>query len=474
MTRPQLTPADNVLAAQIERTVGQGVLRPVTEAYVSEPRGRHRGQAGVLALPRTVDDVSAIIRHCADRQVGVIPFGGGTGLVSGQVMPDGPAPLILSLERMSALRNADPADNTLVAEAGVTLQSTQDAAEAVGRLFPLSIASQGTAQIGGVLATNAGGVNTLRYGNARNLCLGVEAVLPNGDIWHGLTPLRKDNLGYDLRDLLIGAEGTLGVITAASLRLFPRPDVQMTALIAVPDPAAALKLLALAQDRLGDTISAFELIHRQGFEFIGETLPDMHLPFDPAPEWTVLLDIGAPGILPMDTALETLIDEGSQTGLILTGWLAQSGAQRDHFWALREALPEANRRIGSISSHDVSVPLAAIPEFIAAGRPMIEAMGDMRINCFGHVGDGNLHYNVFPAMGRTREDYDPLREAVKHKVHDLVHRFGGSVAAEHGVGRLKTDDVDRYADATLLKAMRTVKAALDPKGIMNPGVILAP
>lgn len=472
MSQSHLTPADETFAAQIAQALGQGVLRPVTEAYLSEPRRRYQGQGGVLVLPRTVEEVAAIVRLCSEARVGIVPYGGGTGLVGGQVMPEGPAPLILSLERMSNICKIDTLDNSMVVEAGASLQSVQEAAEGVGRLFPLTIASQGTAQIGGVLATNAGGVNTLRYGNARALCLGLEAVMPSGEIWHGLTPLRKDNLGYDLRDLLIGAEGTLGVITAASLRLSSRPHQQATALIAVSGPEAALNLLELTQARLGEVVSAFELIHRQGFDFIVETMPDLHLPFGDVPEWSVLLDIGAPAILPLDDALEDLVDEGSEKGLILDGWLAQSGAQRDHFWILREAIPEANRRVGSISSHDISVPLAAIPEFIARANPLMAAIGDMRINCFGHVGDGNLHYNAFPALGRERGQYDHLREEIKTTVHDLVHESGGSVAAEHGVGRMKVADVERYTDPALLAAMRAVKAALDPHGIMNPGVIL--
>lgn len=467
-----LNTADDQLAARIAQATSSDVLRPLTEAYLTEPRQRSRGEAGLLVAPRTVAEVSAIVTLCNQARVGIVPFGGGTGLVGGQVPPDGPAPVILSLERMSVIRRVDPFDNALVAEAGVALQTVQSAAEEAGRLFPLAIASQGTAQIGGVLATNAGGVNTLRYGNARALCLGLEAVLPTGDVWHGLTPLRKDNLGYDLRDLLIGAEGTLGVITAASLRLVPKPDQQAAAILAVPDPDAALRLLTRAQDELGDCISAFELMHRQGFAFVADTMPDIRMPFEVPPEWSVLIDIGAPAILPLSQALSDLMADGMERGLIQNGWLAQSEQQRAEFWTLREALPTGNRNIGSISSHDISVPLAAIPEFISRARPLMAAIGDMRINCFGHVGDGNLHYNAFPAEGKRREDYDHVREQIKQTVHDLVHELGGSVAAEHGVGRMKVADVERYADPALLSAMRTLKSALDPHGIMNPGAVL--
>jgi len=342
----------------------------------------------------------------------------------------------------------------------------------VDRLYPLSIASKGSARIGGVLATNAGGVNVLRYGNARDLCLGLEAVLPDGQIWHGLKRLRKDNTGYDLRDLLIGAEGTLGVITAATLRLAPRPAAEGTALMVVDSPKAALKLLAMAQDHMGEGINAFELMHRMGFAFLAETLPDLRQPFETPPEWTVLIDVGlARGLDPAD-ALEALFAEALQAGLVSDGMIAQSEAQRHSFWDLREQIPEANRRIGSVSSHDISVPLGAMADFIEKGAEAIAALGTFRINCFGHLGDGNLHYNVFPAPGHSRNDHLEQRDSIKRAVHDLVDEMGGSVSAEHGVGRLKVDDLERYSDPTKLSAMRAIKAALDPVGIMNPGAVL--
>ena len=468
-----LNAADDLFRERLSALLPDDVLRPAPPAYLEEPRRRFTGRGGVLALPRNADDVSTIVRSCAAAGVGIVPYGGGTGLVGGQVMPAGPVPLIMSLERMACIRSVDPIENTLVAEAGVLLQSVQESAGRAGRLFPLAIASQGTARIGGVLATNAGGVNTLRYGNARALCLGLEAVLPNGDIWRGLSALRKDNLGYDLRDLLIGSEGTLGIITAASLRLYARPATQAAALLAVPDPAAALRLLSLAHERLGDNISAFELMNRQGLDFISETLPDVRLPFRMPPDWAVLIDLGAPAALPLADRLDLLFEEGAETGLILDGWLARSEAHRADFWAVREALPAANRRIGAISSHDISVPLGAIPEFIERAAPLIRAVGDFRINCFGHVGDGNLHYNVFPARDRRREAFEAQRDEIRRAVHDLVHELGGSVAAEHGVGRLKVRDMRRYADPAGLSAMRAVKGALDPAGIMNPGAIFA-
>ena len=446
-------------------------LRGAEPRYLEEPRGRFFGdKAAVVARPRTVDEVSTIVRACHKERVGIVPFGGGTGLVGGQVLADGPVPLILSLERMNKVRSVHPLENVLVAEAGTILASVQDAAEQVGRLFPLSLAAEGSATIGGNLSTNAGGVNVLRYGNTRDLCLGLEAVLPSGDIWHGLTRLRKDNTGYDLRNLLIGAEGTLGIITAAALKMAPRPASVGTALMVVQNPQAALQLLALARAQVGEAVSAFELIHRQGPLFVSETLPDVRQPFAEPPEWMVLVDLGMSA--GADVALENLFGAASEQGLVVDGLIAQSAGQRAEFWSLREHIPEANKRVGSISSHDISLPLGSVPEFVAVAGDRIAAMGDFRINCFGHLGDGNLHYNVFPALGKTRGDYDHIRGDVKDCVHDLVKTYEGSFSAEHGVGRLKAADLEKFADPTRLAAMRAIKAALDPNGIMNPGAVL--
>jgi FAD/FMN-containing dehydrogenase len=373
---------------------------------------------------------------------------------------------------MTALRGVYPEENLAILETGATLARVQEVAAEAGRLFPLSLASEGTAQIGGVLSTNAGGVNTLRYGNARALCLGLEAVLPDGSVWHGLKRLRKDNTGYDLKHLLMGAEGTLGVITAATLQLSPRPAGRGTAYFTVESPAAALKLLALARDQLGEGVSAFELIHRMGLDFLAEVGPEVRFPFETVPEWMVLIDLGLPRGLDPQAALETLFASALEAGLTDDGVIAASEAQRAEMWALRETIPEANRRIGSVSSHDISVPLGAIAAFITRGNAALAELGDFRINCFGHLGDGNLHYNVFPQKGRTRADHENQRDAIKTCVHDLVDSLGGSVSAEHGIGRLKTGDLARYVDPAKVAAMRAIKAALDPEGIMNPGAVL--
>ena len=469
-----LTPADDAFAAALRPRLPEDTLRPAEPRHLEEPRGRWRGTSRWVALPRTVEEVSALVTACAEARVGLVPWGGGTGLVGGQVAPDGPPPLLLSLDRMTAIRAVHPRENVMVAEAGAVLADVQEAARGADRLFALSLASEGTARIGGLLSTNAGGVNVLRYGNARDQVLGLEAVLPDGQIWHGLKRLRKDNTGYDLRNLLIGAEGTLGVITAAALKLYARPARSGTALMVVKSPAAALTLLSLARDHLGEMISAFELMHRRGFDFLNETLPNIRQPFAETPQWSVLIDIGTPGEIDTDAALEALFAAALDAGLVSDGLIAQNAQQAQDFWTIRETIPEANRLIGSVSSHDISVPLGAIPEFITRATDALSALGDFRINCFGHVGDGNLHYNVFPAKGKTRAAYEGQRDAVKRVVHDLVHDLGGSFSAEHGVGRVKVDDLERYGDPAKLTAMRAIKAALDPKGIMNPGAVLRP
>lgn len=459
--------------AALRAALPEHIFRTPEPRYLEEPRGRYAGHAALLLLPETVDQVSSIVKIANAARVGILPYAGGTGLVGGQVCGDGPAPILLSVERMNTVRAVYPEENVLIAEAGVILADVQNAARDVDRLFPLSLAAEGTAQIGGNLATNAGGVNVLRYGNARDLCLGLEAVLPDGSIWNGLTRLRKDNTGFDLRNLLIGSEGALGIITAAALKLSPIPAVEGTALMVVNSPEDAISLLAIARSQLGDGVSAFELIHRQGLEFLAQELPDIRLPFEQNPEWCVLIEVGlARGLDPV-AALESLFEAGLEAELVSDGLIAQSQGQRGDFWSVREHIPEANRRIGSVSSHDISVPIGAVPEFIKRAGAALAELGDFRVNCFGHLGDGNLHYNVFPPKGKTKADCLSAREDVKRCVHDLVHALQGSVSAEHGIGRLKVKDLETYGDATKLAAMRAIKQALDPNGIMNPGAVLA-
>ncbi len=467
-----LNAVDEAFLNALHDQLPAAVFKPASDAYTHEPRGMFTGRMAQLLAPTDTDQVATILRAANAARVAVVPYGGGTGLVGGQVRADAPAPLVLSLERMNRLRAVSAADNVMVAEAGVILQNAQAAAQEADRLFALSLASQGSCQIGGNLSTNAGGVNVLRYGNARAQCLGLEAVLPDGRIWHGLKHLHKDNTGYDLRDLLIGAEGTLGVITAAVLRLHPRPAHTGAALIVVPDPTAALALLRLSDRHLGEAVSAFELIHGTGLRFLSETMPDIRQPFATPPDWSVLIDVGMIGTGNPADALGDLFADAHEQGLALDGLVAQNEAQRQAFWAVRETIPQANKRIGPVSSHDISLPLGSAAEFIRKGGEMIAAMGDLRINSFGHLGDGNLHYNVFPAKGRHKSDYPGMAAKVRRAVHDLVAEFGGSFSAEHGIGRMKTGELARYGDPAKLAAMRAIKTALDPNGIMNPGAVL--
>lgn len=467
-----LNPVTDDFITLLQNVVPDDVFRPLEPRHLEENRGRFQGTGGVLLAPTTTEQLADIVRLAHDEKIGIVPYGGGTGLVGGQVAPDGPSRIILSLERMTKIRSTHPFENVIVAEAGAILADVQNAAQDVDRLFPLSLASEGSARIGGLLATNAGGVNVLRYGNARDLCLGLEVVTPTGEIWHGLTRLRKNNTGYDLRNLMIGSEGTLGIITAAALKLHPIPQSEGTAVMDVPSPQAALELLALANGVMGGGVSAFELIHRQGQEFLTQTMPDVRLPFADAPEWMVLIDVGLPAGLDPSAALETLFEKAVEAELVIDGIIAQNETQRAAFWSVRESIPEANRHIGSVSSHDISVPLESIPDFIKQGGDVIAAIGDFRINCFGHVGDGNLHYNVFPQHGKTRHDHLVERDQIKKAVHDLTHSFGGSVSAEHGIGRLKVDDLQTYGDPAKLGMLRAIKDALDPAGIMNPGAVL--
>ncbi|MEZ7813786.1 MAG: FAD/FMN-containing dehydrogenase [Paracoccaceae bacterium] len=468
----ELNAADPSFLNRLEAALPKGRLRDPLEHELDEPRGRGQAIAAAIACPKSVDEVSIILKTCNSEKVGLVPLGGGTGLVMGQGMQTGPMPLMLSVEHMRALRAAYPQENLLVVEAGMVLADVQKSAHDLDRQFPLSLASQGSCQIGGNLAANAGGTGVLRYGNARDLCLGIEAVLADGKIYNGLKRLRKDNSGYDVKNLLIGSEGSLGIITAATLRLYPAHGRLGAAMFAVPSIDAALELYGLAQARLGGMISAFEIISEMSFTFLSETMPDVRVPFAKASAWTVFIDVDLPNEIEPNLALTSLYSAAEDNMLVLDGVIASSLAQRSDFWRLRENIPVANRKVGPVSSHDLSLPLGEIASFIAKAGPALASLGDMRINCFGHLGDGNLHYNLFPALGRTRADYENLRPTIKGLVHGLVASLGGSVSAEHGIGRLKVEDLLRYGDPTKLAMMRAVKTALDPNGILNPGVIL--
>ena len=442
--------------------------------YLVDPRNLTPGHAALVLRPDTTQAVAEIVRYCAQHKIGIVPYGGGTGLVGGQTAAADPLPVMLSLERMNRIRSVSAEEGAIIAEAGVVLQDIQQAADEIGRLFPLSLASEGSCRIGGNLATNAGGTQVLRYGNARDLCLGLEAVLPNGEVLNGLRTLRKDNTGYDLRHLLIGAEGTLGIITAAALKLYPKPGAIVTAMLAIPGHRAAVDLLRLLQDALGDQITGFELIHGTGIEFVKTYFPEAVDPLGAPPEWRVLVEVIGPEQESLSERVEDTLGTAFERELATDGVIASSEAQRQNMWWLRETIPECNRKVGAISSHDISVPISRISAFVESGiQRLAEVDPAMRLNCFGHIGDGNLHYNVFPPDGRAASDFANRRAEVKQAIHDLVTEFDGSISAEHGIGRHKRDDLVKYGDPPKVAAMRAIKAALDPSGIMNPGAVIA-
>lgn len=458
------------LASMCSATTGSGdELAP----YLVDPRNLTPGHAAMVLRPDDTPTVSNIVRFCAERRIGIVPYGGGTGLVGGQVAPVSPLPVLLSLERMNRIRSVSVEEGAITAEAGVILADIQRAADDADRLFPLSLAAEGSCRIGGNLSTNAGGVQVLRYGNTRDLCLGIEAVLPNGEVLNGLKTLRKDNTGYDLRHLLLGAEGTLGVITAAALKLYPKPGATVTAMLAIPGHEAAVSLLRMLQNALGDQITAFELIHGTGVEFVKRYFPQTADPLSDPPEWRVLTEMIGPDSESLNERVEAALAEAFEAGLATDGVVASSEAQRQNMWWIRETIPECNRKVGAVSSHDISVPISQMSRFVDAGIDAIARIDpSLRLNCFGHIGDGNLHYNLFPPEGRAASEFANRRSEVKQAVHDLVHEFGGSISAEHGIGRHKRDDLVKYGDPAKLSAMRAIKTALDPAWIMNPGAVL--
>jgi len=451
---------------------GSDLISLADANYLEEPRGRYKSNPMPVIKPRTTKQVSEIIYFCNQNNIGVIPYAGGTGLVGGQTIKSDKDTILLSVERMQSIRDILPEENIIIVEAGAILENVRQAANDIDRLFPLALASQGSCRIGGNLATNAGGVQVLRYGNTRDLCLGIEAVLPDGSILNGLKRLRKDNTGYDIRNLLIGSEGTLGIITAACLKLFPKPKETITGVLEISSPEIAIKTLSDLQAKLDSSITAFELIHKQSYNFLSEVCPDVKIPFNKHPEWSILIELSAGVGSNLESRLFEGIEELLIKGLINDALIAQSEKQAKEFWNLRENIPEANRRIGSISNHDISLPISLIPKFIDEMPDAMVHLGDLRINCFGHLGDGNLHYNVFPPYGKNKNDYQHLREEIKTIIHDKINEFGGSVSAEHGIGRLKIDDLEKYGDPIKLMAMRSIKNAIDPKGIMNPGAVL--
>jgi FAD/FMN-containing dehydrogenase len=434
-----------------------------------EWRDRWRGHTPLLALPGSTAEVARVIGVCAEAGVAVTPQGGNTGLVGGQI-PQGE--ILLSTDRLRAVRDIDRLDDVMVAEAGLTLAETHAAAGEVGRRFPLDLASEGSATLGGLISTNAGGTAVLRYGTMRGLVLGVEAVLPNGEIWNGLKRLRKDNTGYDLKQLLIGGEGTLGVVTAAALRLAPILASRAVALVAVAFPAHAVDLLARAKEEAGGEVEAFELISRLGLELAVRHLPGLRDPLETATPWVVLIEIASARAGAAEAALESLLADALERELIVDAAVAQSGEQAKAFWALREGQSAAQKPEGPAWKHDVSVPISRIAQFIdTASGALMDRYPGVRVDAFGHLGDGNIHYDILGPVGGDPARHAGARDEAARLVHDLVASLGGSISAEHGLGTMKTREALLYKSPVEVAALRAVRRALDPKRIMNPRVL---
>jgi FAD/FMN-containing dehydrogenase len=434
-----------------------------------EWRDRWSGTTPLLVLPKSAAEVAAVIGVCWESGVAVTPQGGNTGLVGGQI-PDGE--ILLSTERLRAVRDVDTRDDVMVVEAGVTLAAAHEAALAAGRRFPLNLASEGTATVGGLVSTNAGGTAVLRYGTMRDLVLGLEAVLPNGEVWNGLKRLRKDNTGYDLKQLLIGAEGTLGVVTAAALKLFPTLASRSVAIVGVANPHAAVDLLALAKTETGGAVEAFELVSRLGIELAVKHLPGLREPLESRPSWYVLIEAASGEAGAAEAAMERLLSGALDGGLIEDAAIAQTEAQAKAFWALREGQSAAQKPEGPAWKHDVSTPVSRVAEFIeTASRTLQARFAGVRIDAFGHVGDGNIHYDVLAPAGGDWAAHAAGRDAAAKIVHDLVVSLGGSISAEHGLGTMKTAEAAAYKSAVELEALRAVRRAIDPKRIMNPRVL---
>lgn len=437
--------------------------------WLTEWRARWTGHTPLMLTPRSTDEVARAVAVCAEHGVVITPQGGDTGLVGGQI-PYGE--VLLSTRRLRAVRDVTPLDDAMTVEAGVTLLEAQQAAAAAGRVFPLSLAAEGTATIGGVISTNAGGVAVLRYGMMRDLVLGIEAVMPDGRVLNGLKRLRKDNTGYDLKQLLIGAEGTLGVVTAATLKLFPIQRSRATAMVGLADARDAIELLARAKAETGGGVEAFELMRRLGMEFVLRHIPDTREPLETAPPWYVLIETasGEPG--GAETALERLLASAFEDGLITDAAVAQNDAQRAAMWKLREEQSAAQKPEGGGWKHDVSVPISRIADFLDETETALKRFHPgCRISAFGHVGDGNLHYDVLRPPGEDSVAFLARWEDGSRLVHDIVARYDGSISAEHGLGRLKTEEARRYKSDVEIEMMRAVRGALDPKRIMNPGVL---
>jgi FAD/FMN-containing dehydrogenase len=444
------------------------------EPYLIEPREKFGGKTSLVLRPAEVEEVSAILKLATETGTAIIPQGGNTGLVGGQMPDESGQQVILSLSRLNRIRSIDPAGNLAIVEAGVVLKTLQEAAENQGRLFPLSLGSEGSCQIGGNLSSNAGGTAVLAYGNTRELCLGVEVVLPTGEVLNDLRYVKKDNTGYDLKDLFVGAEGTLGVITAAVMKLFPLPRGKGVAYAGLASPEDALKLLGVAQSHAGPSLTGFELMPRIGVEFSVAHTDGVRDPLEAPHQWYVLIDISSSrSAEDARETIEAILMEAYEAGLVEDAAIADSTAQEKSFWHMREAMSLAQRPEGGSIKHDISVPVARIPEFIAeADAAVLELIPGVRIVCFGHMGDGNLHYNISQPVGADKEAFLARWAEVNKRVHDIVRSYKGSISAEHGIGQLKRKELSETKSPVALDLMRRIKRSFDPAGIMNPGKVI--
>jgi FAD/FMN-containing dehydrogenase len=464
------------LIARLEQVAGAAnVLRSASdvEPYLVDHRGRYRGRALAVVRAGSTAEVAAVVRLCADEGIPIVPQGGNTGLCGGATPDESGHAVLLSLTRMNRVRAIDAENATITVEAGVALAKVQEAAAQRDMLFPLSLASEGSCTIGGNLSTNAGGTAVLRFGNTRELALGLEVVLADGRVWDGLRGLRKDNTGYDLKQLFLGAEGTLGIVTAAVLKLFPMPRTRVTALAATDDVANAVALLRLAKGMLGDRLTGFELIGDAALE-----LSQRHHPgsADPLPgyRWYALLQADDSAVdAPLAALVEATLEQAAGQGIVRDATIAQSQDQAARLWALRENVSEAQRREGPNIKHDIALPVSAIPRFLGdAGHALAAALPGVRFVVFGHLGDGNLHYNLSAPEGRSAQSFMANMPAANRIVHDLVAAAGGSISAEHGIGQLKRDELQRYKSGLEIELMERVKSALDPRGLLNPGKVV--
>ena len=466
---------------ELVQLLGQQYVLTGEEAqpYIVDWRGRYRGNALAVVKPGSTDEVAQVVRWCAANKVPMVPQGGNTGLCGGATPDSSGQAVVLSLTRLNRVRSVDTENDTMVVEAGCVLQSVQQAARDVQRLFPLSLAAEGSCTVGGNLATNAGGTQVLRYGNTRDLVLGVEVVTAQGEIWNGLRGLRKDNTGYDLRNLYIGSEGTLGIITAATLKLYPMPVAQCTALLALESIEDAVSVLSAARNGFGAALTGFELIAGNCLQGVVECYPQQRIPFEgdaARMPWYALLELSdSESADHARERFEAVVGAAIEAGLVQDAVIAENITQSKALWHLRESIPLAEKAFGKSIKHDVSIPVSRMADFVQTTNAALQAnFPGIQHVIFGHLGDGNLHYNVAKGQARTEEELLAQQDAVYQLVHDSVHEFGGSISAEHGVGQLKRDALPRYKDPVELALMRRIKHILDPDGLMNPGKMLVP